>query len=133
VCRPCAVRIRNRWCYGRSFLRGADATYDVGVFVRLPPEQQDNLTPLSEEYDWARRHGIRAEAKHLMIEGVSVQFLSAYSPVVEEAIATARVHDDDRVPVRVDGPEHLVAMARGRSLGSAYYFRTATTRKPMWS
>jgi hypothetical protein len=46
-----------------------------------------------------------------MIEGVPVQLLPAYNALVEAALAGARVHDYDGVPVRVVGPEHLVALA----------------------
>jgi hypothetical protein len=111
----CADRVLSGYAVGGAtavlFYAEPTRTYDVDVFVRLPPEQQDNLTPLSTVYEWAGRHGIRAEAEHLMIEGVPVQLLPAYSPLVEEAITAARVHDYDGVPVHVVGPEHLVALA----------------------
>jgi hypothetical protein len=62
-------------------------------------------------YDWARQQGVEIEAEHLMIAGVPVQLLPAFNPLVEDALATARIHDYDGVPVRVVGPEHLVALA----------------------
>ena len=58
-----------------------------------------------------RDGGIAAEGEHLLIEGVPVQFLPAYNALVEEAVAEARMHDYEGVPVRVVGPEHLVALA----------------------
>ena len=59
-------------------------TYDLDVFVTLHGEHGGELVSLSSVYEWARGRGIRTEAEHLMIEGV---------------------------PVRVVGPEHLVALA----------------------
>ena len=66
---------------------------------------------LSLVYEWARERGIKVDAEHLMIEGVPVQLLPSYSDLVEAALETARVHDYEGVPVRVVGPEHLVALA----------------------
>lgn len=86
-------------------------TYDVDVFVTLQVGPDGELVSLSSVYEWARGRGIRMEAEHLMIEGVPVQLLPAYNELVEAALATARVHDYEGVPVRVVAPEHLVALA----------------------
>ena len=86
-------------------------TYDVDVFVTLPSGTQASLVSLAPVYAWARARGIATEAEHLLIEGVPVQLLPAYNALVEESIAEARVHDYEGVPVRVVGPEHLVALA----------------------
>lgn len=81
------------------------------VFVALPPERADTLSPLSDIYAWTARQPFAVDAEHVMIYGVPVQFLPAYNDLVEEAIATARAHDYDGVRVQVVGPEHLVALA----------------------
>ena len=86
-------------------------TYDLDVFVTLQDGHAGELVSLSSVYDWARERDIPLEAEHLMIEGVPVQLLPAYNALVEAALAGARVHDYDGVPVRVVGPEHLVALA----------------------
>lgn len=86
-------------------------TYDIDVFVQLPPQNASPLTSLSSLYDWARRNDVAVEAEHLIIDGVPVQFLPAFNALVEDAIVAARLHDYDGVPVRVVGPEHLVALA----------------------
>lgn len=86
-------------------------TYDVDVFVRVPGHDVTSLTSLSTVYAWAHEQGVAVDAEHLMIAGVPVQVLPAFNALVEEAIAEARVHDYDGVPVRVVGPEHLVALA----------------------
>ena len=51
------------------------------------------------------------QGEHLMIESLPVQPLVAYNSLVEEAIDNARLHDYAGVPVRVIGPEHLIALA----------------------
>ena len=86
-------------------------TYDVDVFVTLSSGSNDTLVSLSSVYDWAKGHGIAVQDEHLMIESVPVQVLPAYNALVEEAVMEARVHDYEGVPVRVVGPEHLVALA----------------------
>lgn len=87
-------------------------TYDVDVFVRLPSGMRTTgLASLSALYEWAANRGIAVQGEHLMIETVPVQPLVAYNSLVEEAIDNARLHDYDGVPVRVVGPEHLIALA----------------------
>ena len=83
-------------------------TYDLAVFVTLHGEHGGELVSLSSVYEWARGHGIRTEAEHLMIEGVPVQLLPAYNELVKASLSTARVHDYEGVAVRVVGPEHLL-------------------------
>ncbi len=86
-------------------------TYDVDVFVTLPSGTEAALVSLASVYDWAKGRGIALQGEHLMIEDVPVQLLLAYNALVEEAVAGARVHDYEGVPVRVVDPEHLVALA----------------------
>jgi hypothetical protein len=86
-------------------------TYDVDVFVRLPSVKTTELASLSALYEWAASRGIAVQGEHLMIESVPVQPLVAYNSLVEEAIDNARLHDYAGVPVRVVGPEHLIALA----------------------
>ena len=85
-------------------------TFDVDVFVTLPgdPSSPQSLDPV---YAWATGRGLTVQDEHVMIEGVPVQILPAYNALLEQAVAGARVHDYGGVPVRVVGPEHLVALA----------------------
>jgi hypothetical protein len=85
-------------------------TYDLDVFVILPPPEQPIVT-LRPVYAWLRARGFEAHAEHVLIHGVPVQFMPAYNELVEEAIAAARDHDYDDVTVRVCPPEHLIALA----------------------
>ena len=86
-------------------------TFDVDVFVTLPSSSPSGLVSLASVYDWMTNRGIPTQGEHLMIEGVPVQLLPAYNSLVVEAVAEARVHDYQGVPVRVAGPEHLIALA----------------------
>ena len=85
-------------------------TYDLDVFVILPPSHQSIVT-LTPVYAWLRARGFEAHAEHVIIHGVPVQLIPAYNDLVAEAIAAARDHDYDDVTVRVCPPEHLIALA----------------------
>ena len=86
-------------------------TYDLDVFVILPEMRSSTLVSLEGIYEWTRSHQLPLEAEHVLIHGVPVQFLPAHNELVEEAIRAARILDYEGVPVRVIGPEHLVALA----------------------
>jgi len=86
-------------------------TYDVDVFVIVRAADEHELAPLAAIYDWARAQGYATEAEHILIGGVPVQFLPTYTPLVEESVRGARRLTYGSVPVRVVGPEHLVALA----------------------
>jgi hypothetical protein len=86
-------------------------TYDVDVFVLLPPDGERELLSLQPLYAALRAEGYVPDAEHVVIHGVPVQFLPAFNPLVEEAIRAARLLDYEGVPVRVIGPDHLCALA----------------------
>lgn len=70
-----------------------------------------SLVSLEMFNEWARTRGFAADAEHILVHGVPVQFLPAYNALAEAAVTTARTLDYDGVPVRVINPEHLVALA----------------------
>jgi len=86
-------------------------TYDVDVFAIVRAADEHQLAPLAGIYDWARAQGYPTDSEHILIEGVPVQFLPTYTPLVEESVREARVLTYDTVPVRVVGPEHLIGLA----------------------
>src|SRR5688572_6120204 len=87
-------------------------TYDVDdVFALLPSVGQSLLVSLAPVYRWAESQGFTVDAEHVLVHGVPVQILPAYNALVIDAIHTARVHDYQGLPVRVVGPEHLIALA----------------------
>jgi len=86
-------------------------TYDVDVFILLAPASSALLVSLEGLYDWARARGFKADAEHILVHGVPVQFLPAHNPLAEESVSTARSLDYEGMPVRVVDPEHLAALA----------------------
>lgn len=86
-------------------------TYDLDVFVLIQPDQARSLAPLANIYDWARREGYEPQAEHILIDGVPVQFLPAYTALVEESVRQARDLTYGSTAVSVVGPEHLIALA----------------------
>jgi hypothetical protein len=86
-------------------------TYDVDVFVLLPPRSDSPLISMTGLYGWAASRAFPTEAEHIFIYGVPVQFLPAHNALAEEAVLAARTLDYDGAPVRVIGPEHLAALA----------------------
>lgn len=83
-------------------------TYDLDVLVFLP--DSGPLVSLAPIYDWAAKHGYRAEKEHVNVEGMPVQFLPAHNELADEAIESAAAKEYEGVPVRVVRPEYLIAL-----------------------
>ena len=84
-------------------------TFDLDVFVVLPTGR-GSLISLAPIYDALRARGYAEEAECVLIEGVPVQFLPAYNPLLEEALAKANETLYEDVATRVLRAEHLVAI-----------------------
>ena len=85
-------------------------TFDLDVFILLE-SGANRLISLAPIYQALRARGYIEEQECVLIEGVPVQFLPAYNPLIEEAVAQAREVDYEEVPIRVVRPEHLVAIS----------------------
>jgi hypothetical protein len=96
---------------GVLFYAEPTRTYDVNVFIILPPDDAATLSPLDRLYRWADAENFEIAAEHVMIHGVPVQFLPAYNQLVEDAVRLARTHAYEGTTVNVVDPEHLVALA----------------------
>lgn len=94
---------------GAIFYMEPFLTYDLDVFVLLP-ESAGGLLTLSPIYDSLRRRGCETEGECVLIEGLPVQFLPAYNPLLEEALKEAREETYATTRVRVLRPEHLAAI-----------------------
>jgi len=94
---------------GALFYMEPAATYDLDVFIGLP-EGSGPLVDLSPIYAFLRQHGYAAHREHVMIEGIPVQLLPAYNPLVEEALKEAVEKKFKRVKTWVLRPEHLMAI-----------------------
>src|SRR2546429_6514426 len=85
-------------------------TFDLDVFVVLP-QAPGGLLTLAPLYDAVRGRGYsEQENECIRIEGVPVQFLPAYNPLVEEALKEAQEIVYEDVPARVLRSENLVAI-----------------------
>jgi hypothetical protein len=84
-------------------------TYDLDIFVQLPASSQ-GLVTLTAVYEYLRSRGYAEEGDCINIEGVPVQFLPAFNPLIEEALAEARDTTFEQTPTRVLRAEHLVAI-----------------------
>jgi hypothetical protein len=90
------------------------ATQDLDVIVTIGGDTHP-LDPLRPVLDWFRRHDYVMHGEHIIVAGVPVQFLVAWSRLVEEAVATAEEtaydpSEPDSPAVRLITPTYLVAM-----------------------
>jgi hypothetical protein len=83
---------------GATFYVEPLLTFDLDIFVVLPQTAGGVLT-LTPLYEALRAQGYLEEGKCVNIEGVPVQFLPAYNPLLETT------------PTRVLRAEHLLAIA----------------------
>jgi hypothetical protein len=84
-------------------------TFDLDVVIALPTSKS-RLVTLEPVYEALRRRGYVEEKECVSIEGVPVQFLPAYNPLVEEALGQARDVQYEGVSSRVLRAEHLIAI-----------------------
>jgi hypothetical protein len=85
-------------------------TYDLDIFVLLPSDATNALISLTPLYERLGRDGYRAEKEFVNIEGVPVQFLVAYNPLVEEAVERAVEMPYGSTLTHVVSLEHLLAI-----------------------
>jgi len=87
------------------------ATFDLDVFVLLPPAERERLVvTLERQYRWLSDRGYRVAGEHVMIENIPVQFLPAYNPLVTEAVVDSVEKPLGSATARVCRPEHLMAI-----------------------
>lgn len=84
-------------------------TFDLDVLVFLPTSASPILS-LDPLYRWTEGQGFSAQAEHVLIHGVPVQFLPSHDELADEAIAKAAALDYEGVRVRVVRPEYLIAL-----------------------
>jgi hypothetical protein len=94
---------------GAIFYMEPFLTYDLDVFVALP-ETVGGLLTLSPIYEALKRGGYGEAGGCLVIEGMPVQFLPAYNPLLEEGLVEARQALYAETVTRVLRPEHLAAI-----------------------
>lgn len=103
------VRYAIGGAMGATFYVEPFLTFDLDVFVVLP-STAGGLLSLAPIYDALKRMGYAEEAECVLIEGVPVQFLPAYNPLLEEALREAVQIPYEEEMTRVLRSEHLVAI-----------------------
>lgn len=87
----------------------AVATMDADILVAVQdPERIDLLAPI---YDFCRGKGLNPEGECVRVGAWPVQFVPAFNPLTEEALAQAEQGDVDGVPLRVVSADYLAAIA----------------------
>jgi hypothetical protein len=101
---------------GATFYVEPLLTFGLDIFVVLPGTPAGLLT-LAPLYEALRGRGYAEAGECVEIEGVPVQFLPAFNPLLREALAEARETLYEQTPTRVLRAEHLLAIAlqTGRS------------------
>ena len=84
-------------------------TFDLDIFVLLAPSSGGLIT-LAPIYEALRARGYHEQRECVAIEGVPVQFLPAFNPLLEEALREASDVMYEDAPTRVLRAEHLVAI-----------------------
>ncbi len=95
---------------GATFYVEPLLTFDLDVFVILPPSAAADLLSLAPLYEALRARGYTEEGECVLIEGVPVQFLPAYNSLLDEALREARETSYEDAPTRVVRAEHLIAI-----------------------
>ncbi|HKY72946.1 MAG TPA: hypothetical protein VJL88_13585 [Nitrospira sp.] len=94
---------------GATFYIEPLLTFDLDIIVVLP-KTKAGLLALAPLYEVLRAKGYVEERECVVMEGVPVQFLPAYNPLLEEALREARDMSYQATRTRVLRVEHLVAI-----------------------
>jgi len=94
---------------GQFYYIEPSATYDLDVMLHLNRIEND-LDPLREIYNWARKNNHEESNEHIIIDGIPVQFLLAYNELVSEAVDNANKITMFTVETYVMKQEYLMAI-----------------------
>jgi hypothetical protein len=95
---------------GAMFYAEPISTFDLDIFVKIPRLNSGLLT-LSPLYEALSGMGYHPDGEYVPIEGIPVQFLPAYNPLVEEALENAIEHTYSQTRTWVLRVEYLLAIA----------------------
>jgi hypothetical protein len=96
---------------GATFYLEAVATVDLDVFITIRAGPSSPIVSLSAIFDYLAGKGCGTDGEHIVIAGWPVLFLPAAGPLLEEALAEARLFDVEGVSISVFSAEHLAAIA----------------------
>lgn len=84
-------------------------TADLDIFVQVNAAGSD-LMILAPIYEYLTERGYEVKGESIYIEGIPVQFLPVFNPLVEEAVERAQTIKYAGVTTRIMRPEDLVAI-----------------------
>ncbi|MBX7148493.1 hypothetical protein K1X76_05360 [bacterium] len=85
-------------------------TFDLDIFIFLPDQKNKALLDMSSLYAELKQKGYPPKNEHVYIEGIPVQFIPAYNPLVEEALKNADTKKYKLVKTKVLKIEYLLAI-----------------------
>ena len=86
-------------------------TFDIDIFIYMPTDKNvKGFISLDSIYRSLESKGYKAEKEHVDIDGIPVQFIPVYNPLIEEAVEMASIKDYEGVKVKVLLIEHLLAI-----------------------
>ncbi|MEN8255673.1 MAG: hypothetical protein ABFR33_09410 [Verrucomicrobiota bacterium] len=93
----------------------AVATLDADILVAVP--NSDGLDLLGSIYAFCRQHGYEPEGEAIRVGDWPVQFIPAFSPLTEAAMAEAETGEIDGIPLCVVRADYLalIALSVGRA------------------
>jgi hypothetical protein len=94
-----------------TFYLEPSATFDLDIFIALPPSPDTALMSLSPIYEYLTARGGKVENEYIVLGKWPVQFLPTANPLELEALREATTIDYEGTPTRVMKPEHLLAIA----------------------
>ena len=86
------------------------STFDLDIFFAVNEATTDKVFSLAPLHNYLAGLGYKAVGEAVEIEGWPAQFLPAFNPLLEEALAQATEIQFKTVPTRVMRAEHLVAI-----------------------
>lgn len=112
----------GQWAIGgamaATFYLEPISTYDLDIFVLF--EGAPLILTLTPIYDFLKARGHSPDGDAVMVHGWPVQFLPSESPLLREAVESAREVDFEGVRAWVMSAEHLMAIALQTARGKDF-------------
>lgn len=85
-------------------------TYDLDIFIFLSASDQSPLIQLTPLYEYLKGRGYLPDKEHIVIEGIPVQFIPVYNPLVTESVHEAKDEFYNKTKIKVLQLEYLLAI-----------------------
>lgn len=84
-------------------------TYDIDVIILLNENNTSHIS-LAHIDEWLSEKGYKPDKEHVIIEGIPVQFIPAYNPLVTEAVINSVKKKFKNTIIHVLRSEYLIAI-----------------------